>query len=59
MWLEALYNGEIIAEPLFKVSIAENHYACFGSELPRQRISRRVEDSGVRLLVPGQEISLE
>ena len=48
--------GEIIAEPLFSIRVDQKHYACFGSELPRQRIRQRLEDYSVKLLEPGQEI---
>ncbi|TWU49318.1 AAA domain-containing protein [Rubripirellula reticaptiva] len=70
-WLVGLWNtygisqeplttktGEIIAEPLFFVRANQKHYACFGSELPRQRVRQRLEDYGVQLLEPGQEITV-
>ena len=49
-------GGEIIAEPLFYVRVNKVLFACFGSDPPRKRIRQRLEDFGVRLLEPGQEL---
>lgn len=50
-------SGRIVAEPLFHFRAADIHYACFGAELPRPRIRRSLQDAGVVLLEPGQEIA--
>ncbi|WP_166820077.1 AAA domain-containing protein [Thalassoroseus pseudoceratinae] len=68
-WLVGLWNqhgisqeplttktGEIVAEPLFNFRVGKTHYACFGTTPPRQRVMRRLEDYGVHLIEPGQEI---
>lgn len=52
-------GGEIVAEPLFRFRVGKIHYACFGTEMPRQRIRQRLEDCGIQLLEPGQEIAVE
>ena len=50
-------KGEIIAEPLFQVTVAGCVYACFGNEQPRQRTLRRLEDSKVKILGVGQSVT--
>jgi hypothetical protein len=52
-------EGEIIAEPLFFVYVDKKYHVCFGNESPRQRTSQRLEDFGVELLDPGQEIEIQ
>ena len=49
-------TGEVIAEPLFKFRIGNQTYACFGRDLPRKRILRRLEDFGVRPIIAGETI---
>ena len=49
-------NGEIVADPLFSFRVEDQQYACFGSLRPSQRICRKLEDFGVQLLEPGQEV---
>ncbi len=48
--------GELIVEPLFWVKVGEVLYACFGKEAPKVRTRQKLDDSGIRLLVPGAEI---
>ncbi len=48
-------SGEVIAEPLFWFKADDHVHACFGTELPRQRVLQRLEDFGVELLRAGQE----
>ena len=68
-WLTGLWNshnisqeplttdsGQIIAEPLFHFHAGQKCYACFGPEQPRERIRRRLEDSGIVLLKAGQQM---
>lgn len=49
-------NGELIAEPLFCFKANEKPYACFGKEMPRQRVLQRLQDFGVSILALGQEV---
>ncbi len=48
-------SGEVIAEPLFWFKADDHVHACFGTELPRQRVLQRLEDLGVELLRVGDE----
>jgi hypothetical protein len=49
-------DGEIIAEPLFWFNSGTHTHACFGTEMPRQRVLQRLEDFGVELLEVGQDL---
>lgn len=49
-------NGEIVADPLFSFRVATQRYACFGKQPPRQRNRQRLEDFGVELVEPGQDV---
>jgi hypothetical protein len=50
------HSGEIIAEPLFWFQSDRHIHACFGTDRPRQRVLRRLEDCGIRLLEVGQAV---
>lgn len=49
-------NGEIVAEPVFHLHVDNEHYACFGTEPPPQRIRWLLESAGIKLLEAGSEI---
>jgi superfamily I DNA/RNA helicase len=49
-------KGEIIVDPLISVYANEKYHVCFGKEPPSQRTLRRIEDFGIKLLEPGQNI---
>lgn len=68
-WLAGIWNtygisqeplqtdkGEIVADPLFTFRIGKQRFACFGNKPPKQRIRQRLEDFGVVLIEPGQEM---
>jgi len=52
-------TGEVIAEPLFCFKANGKPYACFGKELPRQRVLQRLQDFGVAVLALGREVPAE
>ncbi|QDV10284.1 ATP-dependent RecD-like DNA helicase [Rosistilla oblonga] len=49
-------KGEIVADPLFSFRVATQRYACFGKQPPRKRIRQRLEDFGIKLVEPGQDV---
>lgn len=51
-------NGEILAEPLFWFKTEDRMLACFGKEKPAQRTIFKLEDNGIEIIQPGQELSL-
>jgi superfamily I DNA/RNA helicase len=56
---EPLYTsqGELIAEPLFWFVNDTRTFACFGTQLPMQRILQRLQDHDVDIIHPGQIVS--
>lgn len=52
-------TGEVVAEPLFSFKSNGKPYACFGSEVPRQRVLQRLDDFGVTVLELGMEVPKE
>ena len=52
-------NGEIIADPLFRFKVDGQNYACFGKDLPRKRIIRKLEDFKIIVVQPGEEIAAD
>ena len=48
-------DGEVIADPLFWFDHGGTRYACF-KEGPKQAIANRLEDAGIKLLLPGAAI---
>jgi hypothetical protein len=49
-------DGEIVAEPLFWFDLGNTKYACFGEE-PKKAVQHRLEDAGIRLLLPGDAVA--
>lgn len=52
-------SGEVIAEPLFCFKFNGKPYACFGNDMPRQRVLQRLQDFGVSILAAGEELPKE
>ncbi len=50
-------DGEILAEPLFWFQADDHRYACFGDEDPGPHTLHKLEDNGIEILRPGQELS--
>lgn len=48
-------DGEIIADPLFWFDHGGIRYACF-KEGPKQSVAHRLEDAGIKVLLPGAAI---
>jgi hypothetical protein len=48
-------DGEIIAEPLFWFLHGDTKYACYADE-PKQAVRHRLEDAGIKLLLPGGDV---
>jgi superfamily I DNA/RNA helicase len=68
-WLESLWekyaveqepiiaeDGEILGEPLFWFKAGDRRYACFGQDLPGASVRHKIEDSGITIILPGEEI---
>ncbi len=50
-------DGEILAEPLFWFKNDERIYACFGAQLPGRSVLNRLEDAGIAVVEPGQDVT--
>jgi hypothetical protein len=50
-------NGEVLAEPLFWFREGGQAFACFPPGLPRIHELHKLEDAGIKLIKPGEEIS--
>lgn len=48
--------GELLAEPLFWFKDDERTYACFGKTEPPTYTLHKLEDAGIRLIAPGEQI---
>ena len=48
-------DGEVIADPLFWFDHGGTRYACF-KEGPKQAVANRLEDAGIKVLLPGAAI---
>ncbi|MEK7833504.1 MAG: AAA family ATPase, partial [Acidobacteriota bacterium] len=68
-WLESLWkdyqiqqepiiasNGEILGEPLFWFKAKDRVTACFGKEKPGRHTMFKLEDNGIEIIQPGQEL---
>jgi hypothetical protein len=66
-WLEDLWKrvmilqepliterGELIAEPLFHFEVDNRIYACFGTELPSERVLQQLKELGVKVIAAGE-----
>jgi hypothetical protein len=49
-------DGEILAEPLFWFQVDDRRFACFGSEAPGSHTLHKLEENGIEIIQPGQEL---
>jgi hypothetical protein len=49
-------DGEILAEPLFWFQVDGRVFACFGSENPGPHALHKLEDNGIEIVRPGQDL---
>lgn len=50
-------GGEIVAEPVFWFQDDQRTFACFGSDPPGKSTQFRLEDAGIQIIRPGDEIN--
>jgi hypothetical protein len=49
-------DGEILAQPLFWFQTDDRVFACFGNEDPGSHTLHKLEDNGIEVVRPGQEL---
>ena len=49
-------DGEIMADPLFWFQVDDRMFACFGNEEPGSHTLHKLEDAGIEVIRPGQEL---
>jgi hypothetical protein len=49
-------DGEIVAQPMFWFETLMGKYCCFGDAEPGQLIRNKLQDHGIELLSPGQDV---
>jgi hypothetical protein len=53
------HDREILAEPLFWFQVDDRVFACFGNDNPGLHTLHKLEDNGIEVLRPGQELAFD